>query len=124
MHHQPVAVSGLGQVVQALGQGHTAFGDPSLVVVQIDIAVVHRHHAMAQRQGRRAMQAGRREGFNHLRGLGLEHQRVVDAKHHVGHRLGPSQNELVEHLAGIAAFDEAEFDIGLSLKLRQHGLGQ
>ena len=124
MHQQPVTVSGLGQVVQALGQGHAAFGDPGLVVVQVDIAVVDRHHAVTQGHGRRAVQRGIWKGFDHLSSLGLEHQRVVDTKHHVGHRLGAGEDQLVEHLTSVSALDDAELDIGLGLKLRQHGLGQ
>ena len=124
MHQQPVSVGGLGQVVQALGQGHAAFGHPGLVVVQVDIAIVHRHHAVTQGHGRRAVHRGIWVGLDHLSGLGLEHQRVVDAVNHVGHWLGAGENQLIEHLAGVTALDDAELDIGLGLKLRQHGLGQ
>ena len=79
---------------------------------------------MSQREGHRAVQRGVGKGLDHLSGLGLEHQRVVDTKHHIGHRLGTGEDQLVEHLAGVSALDEAELDVGLRLKLRQHGLGQ
>ena len=49
---------------------------------------------------------------------GFGDQRVVDAVHHVGHRVGTGQDQLVQHFAGVAA-DEIEDPRATAEFLRQ-----
>ena len=100
--HQQPGVLGFGEVGQGGGRAHPDSGQPGDVVVETHIAEVDRSHPRIQLQGvGNVGEPGRLVLHEQVLGEGPAQEGVVDPEHHIGYRIVPGQDRLVDHGACI-----------------------
>ena len=96
----------------------SVLGEPRLVVVEADVAIVDRRHRAARASSRRtpvgtSLSAGDGVRLEDARVDRARQERVVDAVEHVAQRLALGEDRLVHHRAGVAGLQHLDGDAGL-----------